>query len=150
MFEFEGNKSIVWMGQSCNGALTQDRSRGTIVLGTTGSVVMDRDGYTIYDLKNKVVKESIGAKTDSLNTSADDLATTIHMANFIDSVRTGVALHAPISEGAKSVLLCHLGNIAQQTHRKLRIDQKTGHVLDDAEATKMLKREYAPGWMPVT
>ena len=148
LFEFEGGKSIVWQGQSCNGALTQGRSRGTIVLGTTGSVVMDRDGYTIYDLKNKVVKESIGAKTDSLNISADDVATTVHMQNFVDAVRSGVALHAPIVEGAKSVLLCHLGNIAQQTGRKLKIDPKTGAVLGDPEALRMCHREYAPGWMP--
>ena len=150
LFEFEGNKSIVWQGQSCNGALTQGRSRGTIVLGTTGSVVMDRDGYTIYDLKNKVIRESIGAKGDALNTSADDVATGVHIANFVDAVRTGAALHAPIDEGAKSVLLCHLGNIAQQTHRRLRVDPTTGHVLNDAEALAMCKREYAPGWMPVT
>ena len=148
VFEFEGNKSIVWQGQSCNGALTQGRARGTTILGTTGSVVMDRDGYTIFDLKNKIVKESIGAKTDSLNISADDVATTVHMQNFIDAIRTGVALHAPIAEGAKSVLLCHLGNIAQQTGRKLTIDSKTGAVLHDAEALTMCHRAYAPGWTP--
>lgn len=148
LFEFDGGKSIVWQGQSCNGALTQGRSRGTIILGTTGSVVMDRDGYTIYDLKNKVVKESIGAKTDSLNISADDVATTVHMQNFVDAVRSGVALHAPIAEGAKSVLLCHLGNIAQQTGRKLKTDPNTGAVVGDPEALRMCHREYAPGWMP--
>ncbi len=147
LFEFDGGKSIVWQGQSCNGALTQGRQRGTIILGTTGSVVMDRNGYSIYDLKNRVVKESIGAKTDSMNTSADDVATTVHMQNFIDAVRTGAKLHAPIAEGAKSVLLCHLGNIAQQTGRKLKVDANTGRVLDDADAVKMCKREYAPGWM---
>ena len=62
VFEFEGDRTIVWQGQSCNGSQTHGRSRGTVILGTQGSGVMDRGGYTVYDLKNAVVKESIGAR----------------------------------------------------------------------------------------
>src|SRR5207247_995532 len=122
-FEFANGATIVWQGQSCNGLPTHGRSRGTAILGTTGSVVLDRDGYTVYDVKSKVVKEVVAKeKTSGLDVSADDSATTLHIANFLDAIRTGAALHAPIDEGAKSVLLCHLGNIAQTTGRKLRID----------------------------
>jgi hypothetical protein len=64
-------------------------------------------------------------------------------------VRTGAALHQPIAEGAKSVLLCHLGNIAQSTGRALRTDPASGRIVDDADAMKLWQREYAPGWMPV-
>ena len=49
-FEFAGGKTIIWQGQSCNGLTTYGRARGTAILGTTGSVVLDRDGYTMYDL----------------------------------------------------------------------------------------------------
>ena len=38
--------------------------------------------------------------------------------------------------------------IEQQTGRKLRIDPKSGHILDDAEAMKQWARTYAPGWAP--
>ena len=65
------------------------------------------------------------------------------------AVRSGESLHQPIEEGAKSVLLCHLGNIAQWTGRALRIDAKTGHIEADAEAMGYWQREYAPGWAPV-
>src|SRR5205823_3146873 len=136
--------------QSCNGLPTHGRGRGTAILGTTGSVVLDRDGYTVYDVKNKVVKEVVAKeKTSGLDVSADDSATTLHIANFLDAIRTGAALHAPIDEGAKSVLLCHLGNIAQTTGRKLRTDATSGHIIGDAEAMKLWQREYAPGWTPV-
>ena len=148
-FEFPGGKSIIWQGQSCNGLETFGRSRGVSVLGTAGSVVVDRDGYVVYDQKGKVVREAAAAKpSDPLNLVADDEMTGMHIANFIDAVRTGIALHQPIAEGAKSVLLCHLGNIAQSTGRALRIDA-SGHILDDADAMKQWQREYAPGWMPV-
>jgi predicted dehydrogenase len=148
-FEFAGGKTIIWQGQSCNGLPTFGRSRGVAVLGTGGSVVVDRDGYVVYDQKGQVIREVAAAKpSDPLNVVADDEATGTHVANFIDAVRTGAALHQPIAEGAKSVLLCHLGNIAQSTGRALRIDA-SGHILDDADAMKQWQREYAPGWMPV-
>ncbi|HET9706958.1 MAG TPA: Gfo/Idh/MocA family oxidoreductase [Gemmatimonadales bacterium] len=148
-FEFAGGKTIIWQGQSCNGLETFGRSRGVAVLGTGGSVVVDRDGYVVYDQKGQVIRQVAAAKpADPLNLVADDEMTGMHIANFIDAVRTGAALHQPIAEGAKSVLLCHLGNIAQSTGRALRIDA-AGHIVDDADAMKQWQREYAPGWMPV-
>ncbi len=149
-FEFVGGKTITWQGQSCNGLTTYGRARGTAILGTTGSVVMDRDGYTVYDLKEKVVKSSLAAQAgDGLNTHADDDMTALHIDNFVDAIRTGAALHQPIEEGAKSVLLGHLGNIAQSTGRALRIDATSGRITGDEEAMKSWQREYAAGWAPV-
>ena len=151
-FEFDGGKTIIWQGQSCNGLSTYGRGRGTAILGTGGSVVMDRDGYVVYDLKDKVVRQSLAATAgDGLNISGDDEMTALHIANFVEAVRSGggAALHQPIQEGAKSVLLCHLGNIAQFTGRALRVDPQTGHILGDDDAMKYWQREYAPGWTPV-
>ena len=150
-FEFPGGETIIWQGQSCNGLQTFGRGRGTAILGTGGSVVLDRDGYTIYDLKNQVVKQVAARRpSDGLNVSADDTATGLHIANFVDAVRSASSqsLHQPIESGAKSVLLCHLGNIAQQTGRALRTDPASGRIVDDADAMTHWRREYAPGWMP--
>ena len=149
-FEFEGQRAIVWQGLSCNPYPTQNRSRGTIVYGTAGTVVLDQDGYTVYDLENKVVKESIAqASADPLAPSGDDQLTALHIANFVEAVRTGAPVTQPIAEGAKSVLLCHLGNIAQWTGRALRIDPQSGHVQGDEQAMGYWQRDYAPGWTPV-
>src|SRR6266550_983294 len=149
-FEFEGQRAIVWQGLSCNPFPTQNRSRGTIVHGTTGSVVLDQDGYTVYDLESKVVKESIApAVADPLAPSGDDQLTGLHLANFVAAIRTGAVVNQPIEEGAKSVLLCHLGNIAQWTGRALRTDPRSGRILGDEQAMSFWQREYAPGWAPV-
>jgi predicted dehydrogenase len=149
-FEFEGNKRIVWHSQSCNGLLTHGRQRGTSILGTNGSIVVDQDGYTIHDLKNKVVKESMpGAKTaDATNPVGDDALTQMHLDNFASAVRTGTPLSAPVSDGAKTAMLCHLGTIAHQTGRILRTDPKNGHIIGDVEASKLWKREYDASWTP--
>src|SRR6266568_4844055 len=104
VFEFPGGKTIIWQGQSCNGLTTFGRERGTAILGTTGSVVMDRDGYVVYDLKNQVVKQSLATRaSDGLNISADDDMTRLHIATFVDGVRTGIPLRQPIEPGAKRV-----------------------------------------------
>jgi predicted dehydrogenase len=148
-FEFPGGKTIIWEGQSCNGLATYGRSRGTAILGTTGSVVMDRDGYVVYDLKNTVVKQNLATQAgDGLNISSDDDMTRLHIENFVAAIRTGAALRQPIEEGAKSVLLCHLGNIAQWTGRALKVDPATGHIVGDDAAMAYWQREYAPGWAP--
>jgi predicted dehydrogenase len=149
-FEFAGGRSIIWQGQSCNGLQLYGRGRGTTVLGTQGSVVVDRDGYVVYDLKNKVVKEVRGAeKVDSLNTLGDDWLTQLHVNNFVSAVRTGAKLTAPVEDGAKTGMLCHLGTIAHQVGRKLRTHSANGHIIDDAEAAKLWSREYDPRWKPV-
>ena len=148
-FEFAGGKTIIWQSSSCNGLLTFGRGRGTAIYGTNGSIVLDRDGYTMYDVKQKVVKEDIEAKRgNGVELTGDDAATSAHMQNLLSAIRTGEALRAPIVDGAKSVLACHLGNISQYTGRKLSIDPATGHVVGDAEAMTFWSREYAPAWAP--
>ncbi|MBI1781314.1 MAG: gfo/Idh/MocA family oxidoreductase, partial [Sphingobacteriales bacterium] len=69
-----------------------------------------------------------------------------HFHNFVDSVRGEATINSPINEGHKSVLLCHLANIAQRTGRTLHCDPKNGHILNDAAAMKYWRREYEKGW----
>jgi hypothetical protein len=85
---------------------------------------------------------------DGVNTLGDDPLTYLHMQNFLDAVRTGAKLNAPIADGAKTGLLCHIGTIAHQVGRTLRIDAKTCHVLGDEQAAAKWSRTYEPGWSP--
>jgi predicted dehydrogenase len=150
-FEFEGGRSIAWQGRSCNPYPIEGRGRGTIVHGTTGTMVVDQDGYTVYDLDKRQVKQNVAppqAGTDPLAFSGDDQLTALHIANFVAGVRTGSPVTQPINEGVKSVLLCHLGNIAQWTGRALRVDPQSGRIVGDEQAMAHWSREYAPGWAP--
>jgi len=45
-------------------------------------------------------------------------------------------------------MLCHLGTIAHQTGRKLKVDPATGRVVGDKDAMTRWSRIYAPGWVP--
>jgi len=148
-FDFEGNKTITWDGRSCNGRPVEGRGRGAAIHGTEGTVVIDRSGYVVYDNDNNEIKREIRPETEAaLDTSGAGVLTDMHIANFLAAIRGEDTLRAPIDDGRKSVLLCHLGNIAQRTGHALHCDPTTGRILDDAEAMALWTREYEPGWEP--
>ena len=148
-FDFEGGKTITWDGRSCNGRTVEGRGRGTAIHGTEGTVVMDRSGYVVYDNDNNEIKREMRPTAGSaLDTSGAGALTDIHIANFLASIRGEDTLHAPIHDGRKSILLCHLGNIAQRTGHALHCDPTTGRIVDDDAAMELWSREYEPGWEP--
>jgi len=148
-FDFEDNKTITWEGRSCNGRPVEGRGRGSAIYGTEGTMIIDRNGYELYDKDNKLVKNvTPETKNATMDTVGGDRLTALHFINFQDAIRTGVSQNSPIDEGHKSVLLCHLGNIAQEVGESLTINPKNGHIENNKEAMKMWGREYAPGWEP--
>ncbi len=148
-YDFDGDKSITWEGRSCNPNKVKGRGRGSAIYGTEGTVILDRDGYEVYDMKDQLVKEGkASTKAASMDTRGGDSMTNLHIMNFRDAVVDGAKQHSPIEEGHKSVLMCHLANIAQETGRMLQLDPQNGHIKDDDEASKMWSREYEPGWEP--
>jgi len=136
-----GDKLIHWEGRSCHprGVENNNSGFGAAFYGDHGSLVIDGGNYTIYDLKNKEVAKVTGPAPEK-----------DHMQNFIDAAIANdqSKLHAPIAEGYKSVLLCHLANIALRTARTIHLDPATAQIKDDPEAAKLWTREYRPGWEP--
>ena len=140
---------LTWEGKSCQGMKYYGRDRGSAIMGTTGTVVVDRDGYEIYDLKgNKTNEFKAGKTTSSADLVGADSMTDAHFANFIAGIRNGEKLNAPISVGNVAVTMLQLSNIAWEVNRELRLDTKDGGIQDDAEAMKMWGREYEKDWAP--
>ncbi len=147
-FEYD-DRMITWEGRSCQNMLLYGRDRGSAIMGTTGTVVVDRDGYEIYDLAGKKKSEfKVGEETDTADLIGRDSMTDRHFANFIAGIRKGEKLNAPISVGNISVTMLHLSNIAWEVNRELPVDTKDGRILGDPDAMKMWSREYEPGWAP--
>jgi predicted dehydrogenase len=147
-FEYD-NQMISWEGRSCQGMKYYGRDRGSTILGTTGTVLIDRDGYEIYDLKgNKTSEFKVGKTTSSADLIGADSMTDAHFANFIAAIKTGETLNAPISTGNVSVTMLQLSNIAWEANRVLNLDSKDGHIQNDPEAMKFWGREYEKGWEP--
>jgi len=125
------------------------RDRGSTILGTTGTVLVDRDGYDIYDLQGRKTDEfKTGGETSSSDLTGRDSMTDAHFANFIAGIRTGEKLNAPVAVGNVAVTMLQLSNIAWEVNGKLKLDTKDGKITNNAEAMKGWSREYEKGWAP--
>ncbi|CAE7357588.1 unnamed protein product [Symbiodinium microadriaticum] len=149
-FEFEGGKTILWEGRSCNGINQYGRGRGAIVHGTEGTFLLDRGGSIQYDLKGKEIKNEReplpGTSTSTTDTSGFDGLTVRHMQNLVNGIREGDVLQAPIADASKSTHICHLGNIAQDLQVSLDVDPKSGKIEGNEAAMKKWGRTYKEGW----
>ena len=67
-----------------------------------------------------------------------------HFGNFVDCVRSHKRenLHCEVEEGHISTTMAHLANISFRLGRSLEFNPKTERFVKDAEADKMLTREY--------
>lgn len=107
--------------------------------GSEGSMWADRGRH---DANPKSILDSkIGADEIQLYKSDN------HFRNFIDCVISREPCAAPVETAHRSITICHLGNIAMRLGReRLRWDPEKEQILDDAEASKMLSREYRYPW----
>ena len=113
-----------------------------IFYGDEGFMMIDRDGYRVFYRDQK--------GPSSQRKWVDQGR---HYQNFIDCVksRKHEDLIADIEEGHYSSLLCHLGNIAYFTGRRLEFDPRSETFPSDTQANELLHRQYREGFeLPVS
>ena len=137
-YDFPGSKTISWEGLSWSPYGSGGSSFGITFHGEEGTISILEDGYQQFDMKNKEVGAGKGQSGEG-----------VHIANFLECIKTGERPNADIEQGHKSTLLCHLGNIAHRVGRVLTTNEKDGHIQNDDEAMQLWSREYRPGWEPV-
>ena len=105
---------------------------GNIFYGSKGYMAID--GYTSY-------KVFLGKEQQPGPSNLKGGST---WANFIEAVRSRkrTDLHADIEEGHFSSALVHLANISYRTGRAINFDPAKEQIAGDAEAAKMMRREY--------
>jgi predicted dehydrogenase len=118
-----------------------DIQSGTKWIGTDGWVWVDRGGFEGSNPEWKKYKrlpeELRKVKLYESNN---------HFANFLDCVKSRQPTIAPVETAHHSAIPGHLGLISMLTGRKIRwsVDQEV--ILDDADASKLLTREYRAPW----
>jgi predicted dehydrogenase len=111
---------------------------GAEFYGTKGQMFLSRRGKCQVTGERNApieVKLTPGGQNDVL-----------HVKNLCDAIRDGAKLNADALTGHLSTSLCHLGNIATRLGRSLKFDPKTEHVVGDAEADALVRREYREHW----
>jgi len=148
-YNFADGKSIHWEGRSCNGQHIEGISAGVSFHGEEGTVVIAHNGYLHYDNKGNLIKKVDGETSQALDTTGPgfDLDAD-HIRNFTNSVFHGEELHSNYAETCKSVVLCHLGNMAHRTGETIKCNPATGKPINGSDAIKLWSREYEVGWKP--
>ncbi len=99
-----------------------------------------------------VSRSGIWAEPESLLTSVigqDEIHLTEskgHQRNFLDAVRTRARTICPVDVAVRTDTICHLTDICTRLGRKLRWDPAKEDFIDDAEASRMLKRPMRSPW----
>ncbi len=128
-FDFDGT-CLTWEHRIWSKTGSEGESWGVELYGEKGTLLFDSKGWHVID-----------------GVEASDKAGEMqaaHVRNFLDCAREGrpERLNAPIEEGHRSTSLCHLGNAAWRAGRVLRWDGQAEEVAGDAEANRLLGREY--------
>jgi predicted dehydrogenase len=109
---------------------------GAALYGETGWVLVNNTSWKAWDGDGKLLMEGGDSKADAL-----------HTRNFLDAVksRKREELNQEIASGHVTSVLCHAGNIAWRTGKRIKFDPKT-ETFDEPEANKYLGREYRAGF----
>lgn len=104
--------------------------------GEKGSIFVDRGKITATP------KELLDAPAGDVKLYASKN----HHQNWLDCIKSRKAPIADVAIGHRSATVCHLGNIAVRTGRKITWDPAKEEIVGDPEAGKMLTKEYRKPW----
>jgi predicted dehydrogenase len=116
-------------GQKYKGGVTFEGDKGSLFV-TRGKI----EATPAEILKNPRVTEHL---YESKN----------HHANWLECIKTRKAPICDVAIGHRSATVCHLGNIALRSGRKITWDPAKETIVGDSEALSMLSRPYRAPWV---
>ena len=121
-----------------------NRSYGVLFKGTNGTLVADRDNWTVIPESGGRNREP---KTPEITVKADYQDHKLHVRNFIDCVKTrNFQTACTIENGSLCAKYAHLGNIAARTNTALVYDNIAKTFKGTPEANKFIKPVYRAPW----
>ena len=115
----------------------QNASR-VLILGTKRMMYVGRmgAGWQVFDKNGEIAAQQTGY-----------VPLEAHLEDFFDCVRSRKQPNANIIEGHKSSVITHLANMSYRMGcKQLLFDPETESILNDADANKLISREYRKGF----
>jgi hypothetical protein len=140
-YEYASGKVLIYEDRQWTPYGLHGVDSGNAFYGTKGYMLFSRRGYFEVFLGPKEEPGPAMGKRGRVGQPAP-----IHMANFLDCVRSRKVPNAPAEVAHLSCGLIHLGNIAHRLGRIVRFDPKTETFPGDREATALLTKEYRKPW----
>ena len=118
--------------------------------GYKGGCTFEGEKGTIFVDRGRIEVVMNGEKQDAAKLGGGgDIKLTVsgsHHKNWLESIKTRKLPICDVEVGHRSATVCHLGNIAIRTGKKLTWDPVKETIVGDAEAAKMLTKEYRKPW----
>ncbi len=141
-FKFQ-SFTAVWEHRLYAGNEAEKTNIGCYFYGTEGTFHMGwLDGWTFYpsDKKKPVLHQ------DPQLHKPDDQNIRELWADFVESIRTGRRPASDIEIGHRSTTMSLLGMLSLKLGRSIEWDGEKEAIVGDAEANKLLRREYRAPW----
>ncbi len=154
VFEFE-ELDCVWQHRSWGTPDNPDYPWAFKIYGEKGTLTASVFKYDFTPVeKGKSIHRKVGYEKEKY---PEDLvekdielhtapATRMHMLDFLAAIDQNTPPVANINEGHISTASCILANMAMDLKRPLCYNPSEKIIVDDPEATKLLKRSYREGW----
>jgi predicted dehydrogenase len=119
--------------------MLHDASRGGVeFIGDKGKIFVDRGQF-------RAAPEAIGNEKLGPN-DVHLYKSTNHYKDFVDCIRSRQKPICDVEIGARSVTVCHLGNLAYWHGRRLKWDPANNRFVGDAEANTWLDNKKRGNW----
>jgi predicted dehydrogenase len=112
---------------------------GVVFVGDKGKLCVDRGKF-------KAEPEEIAANYKANTLPVKLYRSNNHLGDFLQCIRSRQRPICDVEVGARSVSVCHLGNLAYWNKRPLKWDPKTERFLKDDEANKWRDRQRRAPW----
>jgi predicted dehydrogenase len=113
-------------------------SNGVMFFGTQGKVAVWR--YALRTWPEHLIRQRIGPNEIHLHESEN------HHTDLINCIRTRSRPGTDISIGARSITVCHLGNIAYELGRPVKWDPAKERFVNDPDAERLFSRRMRSPW----
>jgi len=147
-FTFPNDLKIDWNCHSRNSYFKNSMGgRGTIIYGSNGSAFINRQGYSVFDLNGKEIRNSKSNDNESSTAlGGGGNMTTKHFRNFFKSIRESESLNSEIKDAVISQSMVHYANLSHRAGKSFKINPNNGDVLDKKIKRKFWSRDYQNGW----
>lgn len=112
---------------------------GVTWYGEKGWIHVDR-GDVLTASKPELISEKLGDNKKALYKSDS------HIGNFLECIRTRKETIAPAEVAHRSISVALLGEIAMTTKQKIQWNPEKEQIINNADASKMLMRQFRAPW----
>jgi predicted dehydrogenase len=151
LLEYDGY-TVIWEHATAVGQGPYMRDHGVAFHGNNGVLVVDRGGWEVFpETETKSGRKTYRMAGEPRRSVRGSDMHAEHVRNFLECMDTRAKPRSDVEVGHKSMIACHLGNIAFRSQRRVVWDAAKERVVGDAEAQKLVSKEYRAPWkLPTT